>query len=362
MKHTKITCVFGTRPEAIKMCPLILELKRRSVGIRVVTSGQHRELCREVTEYFGILPDVDLDIMSHGQTLLEITEKILKKMTDELSKNTPDVLLVHGDTATAFASALAAFYLGIKVGHVEAGLRSGDLFSPYPEEFYRRSIDAMSFFHFCPTVMSKNNLISERMPPARIYVTGNTVVDALGYTIDRFNCKPDESGILLLMTLHRRENRGDGMLSVLRAVKRAAGKYPDLQIVFPVHPAKEVREAADMLSGVSGIRLIDPLPLPEFHKLLFECDIILSDSGGVTEEAVSLAKPLLLARDTTERPEAFSYDGIRLVGTDENRIFSALCELIESPKTKNRSKSIKSPFGDGHASERISDILLSFFS
>lgn len=363
MKHTKITAVFGTRPEAIKMCPLILELKnRKSVDVRVVVSGQHRELCREVLEYFGVTRELDLNIMSHGQSLFDLTEKILTKMTAELSENPPDVLLVHGDTATAFASSLAAFYLGIKVGHVEAGLRSGNLFSPYPEEFYRRSIDAMSFFHFCPTELSMKNLLFEGILPERVYVTGNTVVDALRYTLDENIAERDTDDVLLLMTLHRRENRGEEMAAVFRAVKRATEKYPNLRVVFPVHPAKEVREAAAILSGVRGIELTEPLPLPRFHKLLRECDLILSDSGGITEEAIALKKPLLLARDTTERPEGLSVGGMLLVGTDEEAVFSLLCRLIDSSEERERLCAQGNPFGDGHSSERIADILLSFFS
>ena len=361
MKHTKITAVFGTRPEAIKMCPLISELKKREkFNVKVIVSGQHRELCRDVLDYFGVTPDVDLNIMSHGQTLFDLTEKILTKMTDELSVDPPDVLLVHGDTATAFASSLAAFYLGIKTGHVEAGLRSGDLFSPYPEEFYRRSIDAASFFHFCPTVNSKNNLISEGIPTERIYVTGNTIVDALGYT-ENESVGDHGEGVLLLMTLHRRENRGSGMQNVMRAVRRAAERYNDLKVVFPIHPAKEVRDVAAMLSSVRGIELTDPLPLPEFHALLRRCDLILSDSGGITEEAISLGKPLLIARSATERPEGLLAGGTTLVGTDEEKVFSELCRLIESADERKRRRARQNPFGDGHTCERIADILFSFF-
>ena len=363
MKHTKITAVFGTRPEAIKMCPLISELKRREgITLKVILSGQHRELCREVTDYFGIFPDVDLNIMSHAQTLFDLTEKILTKMSKELQNSPPDVLLVHGDTATAFASALAAFYLGIKIGHVEAGLRSGDLFSPYPEEFYRRSIDAMSFFHFSPTNTAMKNLLFEGITPERIFVTGNTVVDALEYTKKEHNSSRSDEGVLLLMTLHRRENRGDGIDSVLRAVKRAAEHYPALRVVFPVHPAGEVRDSVKILDGVRGIELIDPLPLSKFHSLLRDCDLILSDSGGITEEAIALHKPLLLARDTTERPEGLSFGGMKLVGTDEDKVYTELSRLIESKEARNALHSRGNPFGDGHASERISDILLSFFS
>ena len=359
MKRTKITLIFGTRPEAVKMCPLILELKKRSwADVRVVTSGQHRELCREVLEFFGVTPDLDLDIMTHGQTLFDLTEKLLRSVGRELAENPPRLLLVHGDTTTAFSAALAAFYLGVRVGHVEAGLRSCDLFSPFPEEFNRRAIDASSFLHFCPTETSKSNLIAEGMDEERIFVTGNTVIDALDYTLDSTIPRPPSDEVRLLLTLHRRESRGEEMRAVLRAVRRATERYENLNVVFPAHPAGEVRSAAsEVLSGAPRISVIPPLPLPEFHRSLFESDLVLSDSGGVLEEAVSIGKPLLLARNTTERPEGIASGGVIPVGTDEEKVFSALCRFIESPDERKRAVVRNNPFGDGRASERIADII-----
>ena len=364
MKSTKITAVFGTRPEAIKMCPLILELKKRAgVEMRTALSGQHRELCRDVLDFFSVAPDFDLDIMSHGQTLFDVTDKIFSGIYKELSENTPDILLVHGDTTTAFTSALAAFYLGIKIGHVEAGLRSDDPYSPYPEEFNRRAIDAMSFCHFCPTEHARSRLLVEGIPPERIFVTGNTVVDTLGYTLKEKAPRRKSNEILLLMTLHRRESRGEEMRAVLRAVRRAVLKYENLRVIFPAHPAKEVRDAIKAeIYGAPNVKIVEPLPLPEFHGLIASSDLILSDSGGVQEEAVSLGKPLLLARETTERPEGISSGGIIPVGTDEEKVFSALCRLIASPEEREKAGCAKKTFGDGRASERIADILLSLFS
>ena len=362
MKRTKITIIFGTRPEAVKMCPLILELQKRPwAEVRVVVSGQHGELCREVLLFFGVVPDLDLDIMAHGQTLFDLTEKLLCEVRRELAENPPDLLLVHGDTTTAFSASLAAFYLGVRVGHVEAGLRSCDLFSPFPEEFNRRAIDASSFLYFCPTEIAKNNLIAEGMDEGRIFVTGNTVVDALGYTLGGATPRPPSDEVRLLLTLHRRESRGEQMLDVLRAVRRAAETYEKLSVVFPAHPAKEVRDASDeVLSGAPRITVIPPLPLPTFHRLLFDSDLILSDSGGVSEEAVSLGKPLLLARNTTERPEGIASGGIIPVGTDEEEVFSALCRFIELPSEREKAKVCQNPFGDGRASERIADIICFF--
>ena len=364
MKSTKITAIFGTRPEAVKMCPLILELQKRDeIEIRTVVSGQHRELCREVLNFFGVVPDLDLNIMSHGQTLFDVTDKIFSGIHQELCEHTPDAVLVHGDTTTAFASALAAFYLGIKVGHVEAGLRSDDPYSPYPEEFNRRAIDAMSFCHFCPTEHARSRLLVEGIPPERIFVTGNTVVDALGYTLAEPLERSESDEIQLLMTLHRRESRGAEMRAIMSAVRRAVQKYENLRVFFPAHPAKEVHDAINAeLLGNPNVKIVEPLPLPEFHRSLAQSDLILSDSGGVQEEAVSLGKPLLLARETTERPEGILSGGIIPVGVDEEAVFSALCRLIESKEERKRVRCAKNLFGDGRASERIADILLLLFS
>ena len=367
MNRTKITAVFGTRPEAIKMCPLILELRKiPSFDVRVTVSGQHRELCGDVLDFFNITPDSNFNIMSCGQTLFDITDKIISAVRDEFSANTPDILLVHGDTATAFSAALAAFYMGIKIGHIEAGLRSNDIFAPYPEEFYRRAIDAASFLHFCPTDLSRKNLLLEGMNEERIFVTGNTVIDALVYTLDGYMPTHDDSSIKLIVTLHRRESRGAEMRNVLRAIRHAAQKYDTIQVIFPAHPAKEVGDAISdtLLSGdtLQNIRVIPPQPVRLFHRMLSDADLILTDSGGLQEEAAALGKPLLLVRNTTERPEGIDSGTIIPVGTDEESVFSALCEMIDSPERRKKAAESKNPFGDGRACERISKILLSFFS
>jgi UDP-N-acetylglucosamine 2-epimerase (non-hydrolysing) len=316
-------------------------------------------MCREVMDFFGIVPDLDLDIMAHGQTLFDLTERLLSETKRELTENPPDLLLVHGDTTTAFSASLAAFYLGVRVGHVEAGLRSCDLFSPFPEEFNRRAIDACSFLHFCPTETAKKNLVAEGMDGKRIFVTGNTIVDALKYTLSDAPSTYSSDGVRLLLTLHRRESRGKEMRAILGAVRRAAEKYEYLRVIFPAHPAKEVRDAAEELSGAPNVLITPPLPLPEFHRLINESDLILSDSGGVCEEAVSLGKPFLLARNTTERPEGVASGGVVPVGTDGDAVFKALCRFIESPEERKKATARQNPFGDGHASERIADIIAS---
>lgn len=360
MKKLKITAVFGTRPEAVKMCPLVKELQSRNEAeLRVVLSGQHRELCREVTDFFGIVPNRDLCVMKEGQSLSELTQRILLGMTDELSEHPADILLVHGDTTTAFAVSLSAFYMGIKVGHVEAGLRTNDLFSPYPEEFNRRGVDAMSFCHFAPTERAAENLIHEGIEPRRVFVTGNTVVDALSYTLSSVPEKNVSEGKLLLVTLHRRESRGEDMRNILRAVKRAAAEASDLRVILPAHPAPEVREAIGevLTNDMTNITICEPMPLPEFHRMLYEADLILTDSGGIQEEAVSLGRPLLLARDTTERPEGIESGFVTLVGRNEEKIFDAIRNSIEG-RSNRLDLPQKNPFGDGNASKKIADILL----
>ncbi len=361
MKKIKITAVFGTRPEAIKMCPLILELQGRGeIELRVVSSGQHRELCREVTDFFGVNPHRDLDVMTKGQSLSELTCKILSGVTCELSEHPADILLVHGDTTTALAAALAAFYMGVKVGHVEAGLRTNDPFSPYPEEFNRRTVDSMSFCHFAPTERAAENLIRDGIEQDRIFVTGNTVVDTLAYTLSPLPPKEENAPPMLLVTLHRRESRGEDMRNILRAVKRAAEEIPRLKVILPAHPAPEVREAIrEILTGeLPNVEVCEPLPLPEFHRLIYSADLILTDSGGIQEEAVSLGKPLLLARDTTERPEGIESGFVTLVGRDGDRIFEAIQNGLAGAGGERRP-SAKNPFGDGDASRKIADILLS---
>ena len=367
MKRIKITISLGTRPEAIKLCPLILELSaREEFDLRVVNTSQHRELCREVLDFFKIRADRDLDLMSDGQTLFDLTERVLSSMKSELLEFPPDLLLVHGDTTTAFASALAGFYLGVKVGHIEAGLRSGDQFSPFPEEFNRRAIDSISFCHFCPTELSVKNLQAEGIDTSRAFITGNTVVDALKYTVGSPKPRTDRAGCRMLMTLHRRESRGEAMRSILRGVRRAAEELDGIEILFPAHPAPEVRGAISEVFGTENapqsIKIVDPMPLPEFHAALSECDFILSDSGGVQEEAVSLQKPLLLVRSNTERPEGVSSGFILPVNPDQNSVFDAICHLASTFRTDFPfDPDFKNPFGDGQASKRIADAVLSMF-
>ncbi len=354
MQKIKISAVFGTRPEAIKMCPLVLELKQRDeFKTRVILSGQHRELCRDAVDFFGVIPDADFNIMSHGQTLFDITEKIMQNARAAFENDRPDLVLVHGDTATAFASALTAFYLGIPVGHVEAGLRSGDILSPYPEEFYRRAIDALAFCHFCPTERARQNLIREGIGESRTFLTGNTVVDALKYTARESSDAPHP---LLVVTLHRRESRGKAMANILSGILRAVEAFPELFVVFPVHPSREVEDAAKILADHTRIKLTPPLPLERFHSLLSSADLVLSDSGGVLEEAVSLRKPLLLARETTERPEGAESGCVFPVGRGENDVFDAILKYINSPPPLFE---YENPFGDGEASAHIADAILS---
>lgn len=367
MIRTKITVIFGTRPEAIKLCPLILELQGRpEFDLRVVLSGQHRELCREVLDYFGITPNGDFNIMSHGQGLFDITEKIFQKTRIELLANPTDLLLVHGDTSTAFAASLAAFYLGVRVGHIEAGLRSNDLFSPYPEEFNRRAIDSLSYCHFCPTQSSKEALIREKIPTERIFLTGNTIVDALKYTTSKIISKEkNPQRTTLLMTAHRRENQGKKMAGIFRAVRRACELNRNLYVIFPVHPSESVSALAREIliggSALENIELTKPLPLPEFHRILLECDFILSDSGGVQEEAVSLKKTLLLARENTERPEGILSGYVIPVGTDESDVFEAILSFLSGELKPKTADDEKNPFGDGKASQKIADAIFSLF-
>ncbi len=356
MQKIKISAIFGTRPEAIKMCPLVLELKKNEAfDTRVILSGQHRELCREVTDFFGVKPDADFNIMSRGQSLFDITEKIMQCLRRELEAHRPSLLLVHGDTATAFAGAITAFYAGISVGHVEAGLRSDDPFSPFPEEFYRRSIDALSYCHFCPTETAKQRIIAEGIPRERIFVTGNTAVDAMAYTAKE---KPTTlSHPTAVVTLHRRESRGDKMKKILSGLRRAVEDTPKLRVIFPVHPSQEVRRAVgESLSGCERIDLCEPMPLPEFHSVLSGCDFILSDSGGLQEEAVTLKKPLLLVRENTERPEGISSGYVFPVGCAEGAVYDAVCRFAKSPPVIKESEN---PFGDGRASQHIVEAILS---
>lgn len=364
MRKIKLTAVFGTRPEAIKMCPLILELKQRDkIDTRVCITGQHRDMVRAVTEGFGIVSDADLDIMTNGQTLFDITERTMRGIREELSTNLPDILLVHGDTSSAFAAALAAFYMQIPVGHVEAGLRTGNIRSPFPEEFNRRAIDEISDMCFCPTVRNMQNLLAEGKPESSCFVTGNTVIDAVRYTANGIK-RPKGDRLRILMTVHRRESLGSPIRSILRGVLRAAQKYKNVEIIFPVHPNPAVRKAVyeTFKNAPDNIRLTEPMEVFEFHRLLAASHIVLTDSGGIQEEACALGVPIILARDTTERPEAAESGGMLVAGVSEENIFSALCKLIENEQLREKMSLAENPFGDGKASQRIADLIISRYS
>ncbi len=348
----KIIAVFGTRPEAVKMCPLILELKKRECfEVKVCLTGQHCELLDSVTELFGIKADYNLSVMSKGQALSDMTTKIIDGITPIFQNEKPDLVLVHGDTSSAFAASLAAFYMKIPVGHVEAGLRTYDISSPYPEEFNRRAISMTSSFDFAPTEAARENLIKEGKAPDRIFVTGNTVVDALNFTAREV--QTDEK--LVLLTAHRRESIGEGMRKIFSAVRSMARKYPDFKIVYPVHPNPAVRKIAEeILGGEENIELCEPLGLKEFHSLLARSYLVMTDSGGVQEEASALGKPCLVLRDKTERIE---WGSLILVGTNEKEILSAFERLVDDKEFYDSIKKAPNPFGDGKASERIADIL-----
>ena len=359
----KIMLVFGTRPEAIKMCPLVKELKtRKNVETLVCVTGQHRGMLQQVLDAFGVVPDYDLAIMQERQTLFDITTRVLQGMKDVLEKERPDAVLVHGDTSTTFAAALACFYLQIPVGHVEAGLRTYNLLSPYPEEFNRQCVSILANWNFAPTPLSRENLIREGKKPESIYVTGNTVIDALKTTVRENFSHPDlewaGDSRLILLTAHRRENLGKPMHAMFRAIRRVVEEHEDVKALYPIHMNPVVREAADEeLSGCDRIRLTEPLEVLECHNLMARSYLILTDSGGIQEEAPSLGKPVLVMRDTTERPEGIQAGTLKLVGTDEETIYREFTRLLDDRQAYERMAHAENPYGDGHACERIADIL-----
>lgn len=358
-----VMLVFGTRPEAIKMCPLVNELKTRE-GIETVVcvTGQHRQMLDQVLEVFNVEPNYDLSIMKDRQTLFDVTTDILNKIGDVLDEVKPDVILVHGDTSTTFVTALACFYKQIPVGHVEAGLRTYDIYSPYPEEFNRQAVGIISKYNFAPTERSANNLIREGKDKATIYITGNTAIDALKTTV-RTDFKHEvldwaEDSRLIVITAHRRENLGVPMHHMFRAIRRIMDEHPDVKAVYPIHMNPVVRQIADEeLSGCDRIRIIEPMEVLDFHNLLANSYLILTDSGGIQEEAPSLGKPVLVMRDTTERPEGIAAGTLKLVGTDENMIYSNFKELLENKESYNAMAHAANPYGDGNTSKRIADIL-----
>lgn len=354
--------IFGTRPEAIKLCPLIRELKERGLGCYVCVTGQHRELLDEVLRLFDITPDEDLNIMRQGQSLFDITCSVLSGLQIVLLREKPDLVLVHGDTTTAFAAALACFYCKIPVAHVEAGLRTYDLSSPYPEEWNRRAASLLSVHHFAPTERAKDNLLREGVPAARIIVTGNTGIDALRYTIQAEYSHPDldwaKGSRLILLTAHRRENRGSAMRTMFRAIRRILIDYPDVKILYPVHPDPTVKQLAkEELENHERIRLIEPLSVLDFHNFLAHCFLVLTDSGGLQEEAPALNKPVLVMRHTTERPEGVEAGCLRLVGTSEGSVYRGVRELLENEALYAVMAQAPNPYGDGFAARNIADYL-----
>lgn len=359
----KIMLVFGTRPEAIKMCPLVNELKtRKNVETIVCVTGQHRQMLDQVLSVFGVEPDFDLSIMKDKQTLFDVTVNILDRIKTVLEQVKPDVVLVHGDTSTTFVTALACFYLQIPVGHVEAGLRTYNIYSPYPEEFNRQAVGIISKYNFAPTELSKQNLLNEGKDPRTIYVTGNTAIDALKTTVKADYTHPElewaEGSRLILITAHRRENLGEPMKNMFRAIKRVMDEHPDVKAIYPIHMNPVVRETADeILGGDERIRIIEPLEVIDFHNFLNKSYLILTDSGGIQEEAPSLGKPVLVMRDTTERPEGIDAGTLKLVGTNEETIYKEFKKLLENKEEYAKMSEASNPYGDGLASKRIADIL-----
>lgn len=358
-----VMLVFGTRPEAIKMCPLVNELKTRK-GIKTVVcvTGQHREMLDQVLKAFSVVPDYDLSIMLPKQSLFDITTNILNKIKTVLEEVSPDVVLVHGDTSTTFVTALACYYLQIPVGHVEAGLRTYDIFSPYPEEFNRQAVSIIAKYNFAPTPLSEQNLLKEGKDPNSIYVTGNTVIDALKTTVRSEYTHPEldwaSGSRLIMITAHRRENLGEPMHNMFRAIRRIIEEHPDVKAIYPIHFNPVVREAAKQeLGGCDRIRIIEPLDVLDFHNFLAQSYLIITDSGGIQEEAPSLGKPVLVMRNTTERPEGIEAGTLKLVGTTEQVIYDNFKLLLENKEAYDKMSKANNPYGDGFACKRIADIL-----
>ncbi len=358
-----IMLVFGTRPEAIKMCPLVNELKtRENIKTVVCVTGQHRQMLDMVLDTFNVVPDYDLSIMKAGQTLFDITTNILNSIGEVLDEVNPDVVLVHGDTSTTFVTALACFYKQIAVGHVEAGLRTYNIYSPYPEEFNRQAVSIISKYNFAPTELSKANLVKEGKDKNTIYITGNTAIDALKTTVRDDYTHPElewaKGSRLIMITAHRRENLGEPMHNMFRAIRRVMDEYPDVKAIYPIHMNPIVRKAAEEeLGGCDRIHIIEPLEVLDFHNFLAKSFMILTDSGGIQEEAPSLGKPVLVMRDTTERPEGIKAGTLKLVGTDEQVIYDNFKLLLEDTEAYNSMAKASNPYGDGFACKRIADIL-----
>ena len=359
----KVMLVFGTRPEAIKMCPLVNELKsRKNIETLVCVTGQHRQMLDQVLDVFNVKPDFDLSIMKEKQTLFDITTNIINGIKPILEQTNPDVVLVHGDTSTTFATALACFYLQIPVGHVEAGLRTYDVYSPWPEEFNRQVVSIVSKYNFAPTELSKNNLVKEGKNLDSIFVTGNTAIDALKTTVKENYSHPEldwaSDSRLIMITAHRRENLGEPMRNMFRAIRRVMDEHADVKAIYPIHMNPTVRQIAEEeLGGFDRIRIIEPLEVIDFHNFLSRSYMILTDSGGIQEEAPSLGKPVLVMRDTTERPEGIKAGTLKLVGTDEKVIYNNFKLLLEDSDAYEKMSKASNPYGDGLACKRIADIL-----
>ena len=369
MKKLKVMVVFGTRPEAIKMAPLVLELQKHSDSIETITvvTAQHRQMLDQVLETFSIEPHYDMDIMGKNQSLLDVTGKILEKFDPVVKQELPDMILVHGDTTTTFAASLVAFYNQVRIGHVEAGLRTFDKYSPFPEEMNRQMTDNLADLYFAPTSESKENLLKENHPESAIVITGNTAIDALKLTVqsDYYHevldqLDPDKK--LVLVTMHRRENQGQPMRNVFTALREMVDLHQEIEVVYPVHLSPAVQEAAnDILAGHDRIHLIEPLDVLDFHNLASRSYFIMTDSGGVQEEAPSLGKPVLVLRDTTERPEGVRAGTLKLVGTDPVRVKEAMAALLTDETLYRQMSQAPNPYGDGRASERIVQSIQQYF-
>ena len=365
----KVMSIFGTRPEAIKMAPLVKELERRKeIESIVCVTAQHREMLDQVLNTFDIKPDYDLNIMKQGQSLADVTTRALVGLEEVIKKVKPDIVLVHGDTTTTFSGALAAFYNQVAIGHVEAGLRTYDKYSPYPEEMNRQMVDRLSDMYFAPTEISKDNLLKENIDDSKIYITGNTAIDAMSTTVDENYTHPELDWInagerMILLTAHRRENLGEPMRHIFRAIKRVVDEFSDVKVIYPIHMNPRVREVANEVFGdADRVKLIEPLEVFDFHNFQNKSYIILTDSGGIQEEAPSLGKPVLVLRDTTERPEGIKAGTLKLVGTDEDVIYEETKKLLLDKKEYEKMSKASNPYGDGHASERIVDAIIEYFN
>lgn len=365
----KVMSIFGTRPEAIKMAPLVKELERRKkIESIVCVTAQHREMLDQVLNTFDIKPNYDLNIMKQGQSLADVTTRALVGLEEVIKEVKPDIVLVHGDTTTTFAGALAAFYNQVAIGHVEAGLRTYDKYSPFPEEMNRQYVDRMADMYFAPTEISKNNLLKENIEECKIYITGNTAIDAMSTTVDKSYTHPELEWIkpgekMILLTAHRRENLGEPMRHIFRGIKRIVDEFDDVKVIYPIHMNPRVREVANEVFGdADRVKLIEPLEVFDFHNFQNKSYIILTDSGGIQEEAPSLGKPVLVLRDTTERPEGIAAGTLKLVGTDEEVIYEETKKLLTNKEEYEKMSKASNPYGDGHASERIVDAIEKYFN